>query len=68
MNVKTIVDMLGGPAKTAELCGIENTQAVSMWVKRGQIPPARLMYLKVIRPDIFAAATHAAQERIKEAA
>jgi len=53
MNVKTIVDRLGGPAKVARLCGIETTQAVSMWIKRGEIPDARLMYLRAVRPDIF---------------
>lgn len=32
-----------------------------MWIKRGEIPRARLMYLKAVRPEIFAAAHEAAK-------
>lgn len=52
-QVRQVVETLGGPTRVAELCQIESPQAVSMWIKRGEIPPARLMYLRVIRPDVF---------------
>lgn len=55
MDAKTVVFLLGGPTKVAKLCGIKHPQAVSMWVSRGEIPHARLMYLRAVRPDIFAA-------------
>lgn len=46
-----IIQRLGGPAKTAELCEI-STQAVSQWRING-IPRARLQFLKLARPDVF---------------
>ncbi len=55
-QVRKIVESFGGPTAVALICEIESTQAVSMWIKRGIIPPARLMYLRAVRPDIFAAA------------
>lgn len=53
IDVEQVIRALGGPAKVAELCGIGTVQAVSMWLVRKKIPPARLMYLKAIRPDVF---------------
>lgn len=29
--------------------------AVSQWKEHDRIPPARLMYLRLLRPDVFAA-------------
>lgn len=46
-----VIDAIGGTAETARLCNIE-PQAVSQWRRNG-IPPARLMYLKLLRPDVF---------------
>lgn len=46
-----IIDALGGTSKTAELCEIE-PPSVSEWRKNG-IPHARLMFLKLARPDVF---------------
>ncbi len=46
-----IIDALGGTGKTATLCEVRPA-AVSQWRSDG-IPPARLMYLKAVRPDIF---------------
>jgi hypothetical protein len=46
-----IIDALGGSSAVAELCEV-TVGAVSQWRTEG-IPKARLMYLKVIRPDIF---------------
>lgn len=48
-----VIDALGGTAEVARLCDVES-QAVSMWRHRG-IPNARLMYLRLLRPDVFAA-------------
>ena len=53
IDVDTVIRDLGGPAKVAELCGIGTVQAVSMWSARQKIPPARLMFLKLVRPDVF---------------
>lgn len=47
-----IIDGLGGTGEVARLCEIE-PPSVSEWRKKG-IPNARLLYLKAIRPDIFA--------------
>ena len=46
-----VVQRLGGPSEVARLNGI-TPSAVSQWVTNG-IPPARLLYLKAIRPDVF---------------
>lgn len=46
------IDQLGGTAAVARLFGIAQP-SVSKWRKTG-IPPARLMYLNVVRPDVFA--------------
>lgn len=47
----SIIDALGGNAKVAEMCNI-SSQAVSKW-RRDGIPDARLMYFKLLRPDVF---------------
>lgn len=59
MDSEKIIADLGGPSEVARLCEVE-PQAVSQWFgvdkKTGEkrnIPKARLMYLKVIRPDVF---------------
>ena len=54
IDVDKVIRDLGGPAKVAELCGIGTIQAISMWSARQKIPPARLMFLKLARPDVFA--------------
>jgi len=46
------IDALGGTNKVAELCGV-SPQAVSQWRTDG-MPQARLMYLRLLRPDAFA--------------
>lgn len=53
-TVKQIISALGGPSEVASLCEIQSPQAVSMWVKRRKIPQARLIYLRAIRPEVFA--------------
>lgn len=46
-----VIDALGGTNATADLCNVTKG-AVSQWRTDG-IPEARLMYLKLLRPDIF---------------
>jgi len=46
-----IIEALGGSTAVAELCEV-TVGAVSQWRTDG-IPKARLMYLKVVRPDVF---------------
>jgi hypothetical protein len=52
MDANEIIDALGGTSKVAELCEV-TTGAVSQWRTDG-IPNARLMFLKLARPDVFA--------------
>ena len=46
-----IIDALGGTSATARLCEIDPA-SVSEWRKAG-IPKARMMYLRLARPDVF---------------
>ncbi|MDH4052228.1 MAG: helix-turn-helix domain-containing protein [Rubrivivax sp.] len=48
-----LIDLLGGSVATAALCEV-TSQAVSQWRRQG-IPPARRMYLRLLRPDVFEA-------------
>lgn len=50
-NPSEIIERLGGPTRTAELCEV-TTQAVCQWRENG-IPKARLQFLRLARPDIF---------------
>lgn len=51
MNPSAIIEALGGTFRVAELCEVR-PPSVSDWKKNG-IPRARLMFLRVIRPDVF---------------
>lgn len=51
MDANQIIDAIGGTYRVAELCQV-SAQAVSQWRKDG-IPQARIMYLKLARPDAF---------------
>lgn len=51
MDSSKIIDALGGTNEVARLCGIK-PGSVSGWRVSG-IPQARLMYLKLLRPDVF---------------
>jgi hypothetical protein len=46
-----IIDALGGTSKTALMFDIDPA-SVSGWRKTG-IPKARLMYIRLVRPDLF---------------
>lgn len=59
MNSEAIIRQLGGTAEVARLCEC-SPQAVSQWFgqdpdtgEQRQIPKARLLYLRAIRPDVF---------------
>lgn len=51
-----IIDTLGGTNEVARICEV-SAQAVSQWREDG-IPKARLMFLRVIRPDVFEKASN----------
>jgi len=51
MSSSEIIDSLGGTSAVADLFGL-TTGAISQWRVNG-IPDARLMYLKLLRPDLF---------------
>ncbi len=60
MESEKIIAELGGPSEVARLCEVA-PQAVSQWFgtdpktgERRDIPKARLMFLRAIRPDVFA--------------
>lgn len=46
-----IIDALGGTGEVARMCRIK-PPSVSLW-RSGGIPPARLQYLRLLRPDVF---------------
>lgn len=52
MNVKEIVDALGGDVRAAEFFEISR-QAIAKFRKQNHIPRARLLHLKAARPDLF---------------
>jgi len=64
MTPNDIIDKLGGTAEVARLCQVK-PPSVSQWRESG-IPAARLMFLKLARPDVFAAVD--ASEETKKAA
>lgn len=53
MDSNKIIDLLGGTQCVADLCEVTKG-AVSQWRTEG-IPNARLMFLKLARPEVFAA-------------
>lgn len=53
MNASDIIDKLGGTAHVARMFRIKQA-SVSEWRNKG-IPPARVMYLEVVHPELFAA-------------
>lgn len=56
---KEIIERLGGPSEVAKICEC-TPQAVSQWFGKDQetglerdIPNARLMFLRLLRPEVF---------------
>lgn len=60
MDANKIIDLLGGTAEVARLCEVR-PPSVSEW-RRSGIPHARLMYLRAVRPEVFAPAKARAPE------
>ncbi len=54
-NTTNIIEKLGGSGEVAKLCEV-TVGAVSQWKTSGKIPKPRAMYLRAIRPDVFAEA------------
>lgn len=52
MDASEIIERLGGTTAVARLFEIE-PPSVSEWKRRNEIPKARLMFLKLARPDVF---------------
>lgn len=56
MTPTQLIDKLGGTAEVARLCNVK-PPSVTQWRTNG-IPQARLMFLKLARPDVFAPAAN----------
>jgi len=52
MDANKLIDSLGGTNAVAQLCEV-SAQAVSQWRDEG-IPKARMMFLRLARPEAFA--------------
>ena len=61
MNPNEIIDALGGTAETARICDV-SMASVSEWRHKG-IPKARLMYLELLRPDVFPKRSKRAEQK-----
>lgn len=66
MKTNEIINQLGGTKAVADLCHVTKG-AVSQWRIEG-IPSARLMYLKILRPDVFDTLLCSESKPVKEAA
>jgi hypothetical protein len=53
MDVRKIVKELGGTGAVAAMCGIQ-PPSVSEWIGLNKIPKARLDFLRLVRPEVFA--------------
>lgn len=65
MDSNRIIDALGGTAEVARICNVKQP-SVSEWRANG-IPQARLMYLRLLRPDVFSEAEGSANTPDKAA-
>lgn len=61
MNPSKIIDALGGTFRVAELCEVR-PPSVSDWRRHG-IPRARMMFLRIAKPEIFKILDEAAGNR-----
>ena len=64
MTPNKIIDTLGGTNAVAALCEVK-PQAVSQW-RTSHIPNARLMFLKLARPDIFKEAPVSSDDNVPD--
>lgn len=62
MDANKIIDDLGGTNEVARLCDIQ-PPSVSEWREKNAIPKARLMFLRLLRPDVFAKAENKERRR-----
>ena len=69
MTSDEIIARLGGPTEVARLCEC-SPQAVSQWIgidpgtgEQREIPKARLLFLRVVRPDAFKEKAEPANEK-----
>lgn len=60
MDANTIIDRLGGTSEVARMCKVK-PPSVSEW-RRDGIPEPRLMYLMLLRPDVFTEAPEQTQK------
>ena len=51
-DANQIIDKLGGTYAAARLCEV-TPPSVSEWRAKNAIPKARLMFIKLARPDVF---------------
>ncbi len=51
-DAKKIIMEFGGAATVASLCEVSK-QAVYQWRDTGKIPRARVLFLQLLRPDLF---------------
>ena len=66
MDSNQIIDDLGGTAEVARLCNVK-PPSVSEWRIKG-IPQARLMFLKLAKPEVFAEIDAGSEPQHKAAA
>ncbi len=52
-SIYSIVQELGGTGAVADLCHV-SSQAVSQWIAKKKIPQARLLFLQLLKPEVFA--------------
>jgi predicted transcriptional regulator len=51
-SISSIVKELGGTGAVADLCHV-SSQAVSQWIAKKKIPQARLLFLQLLKPELF---------------
>jgi hypothetical protein len=55
LDVHAVVKKLGGTTRAAVFFEV-TPSAVSKWKLRGRLPKAKAMYLRVAKPEVYAAA------------
>lgn len=51
IDIQSLIDDCGGPAKVAEITGVQRTAPYG-WIRRGYIASTALEKIKEVRPDI----------------